>query len=806
MAATRGSRVTSPPPVFGREEVLEEAGRLLARTKGGAGTGILFSGPGGVGKTQILNAVVERAGSQGFTVLTGRALPEELPPAFSLLRDLLGSEKARGTAITTTPLWTPTPSPLMLPTTVEIAGSATGTAPTATSSSASDFEQVLAPLGLTVVEGLGAGRDELFARLEHHLLERSRDRPLLIAVDDLHFADTSTLEFFRRIAGELPHAPIAVAGTLADSTDLPERTREAIVGLSGAPSFLTLPVRPLTIQETEDFVRWILGGRAAQVDDVRRWHAETEGNPLFVEQLVRIATGYAAPTNADVGNGQGVTEMLLSRVAGLGDRERRVLTYAAVLGKEFHFANLSAVAGSGEERVTESLDRLVRDGLVREKGGEVYEFVSEAVRRDLYAGLTETRRRILHARAGHALEGKAGGSDSELARHFYLGRDDAKAVEFNLRAGHAATRDFAFQTASAHVARALEAQRRRPDRDPRIEIRLLTEQGRLLEELGVLPRSEELLTEAVNLARSGVGTDLELGRALLGLAQTRATRSEYETAEGLATEALERLQKVGTPRDLMAGHRVLGVVAWRRGEIARAETHQRAALEIAEREGTPLELGHALVDVANTMVPEGATHFEPAVELYTRAALLFEAAGNFGARARVLMNQSVLEYHAGHPEDAIRHLTEAISAADRSRSPIWIGYCNLNLAQWHAERGHPELARPALARSIQVLGPIEERLGLQQIEMTEGMIAEAEKDYDRALGHYQVALAKARELRTASEFSEMLFRLAHLSAERGERDAARRWLSEARASGLANYRPDYAQRMDDLEKRIEVTA
>jgi len=624
----------------------------------------------------------------------------------------------------------------------------------------------------------------------------------LIAVDDLHFADSSTLDFFQKFAPSLPTAGIALVATLAESTDLPERTREAVERLSGVAGILTIPIRPLNVVETEEFIRWILGGRAPDRNDVRRWHAQTDGNPLFVEQLVRMATGYAVPANGPDSAAQGVTGMLLDRVKGLGDRERRVLTYAAVLGKEFHFANLSVVAGSGEERVTESLDRLVHDGLIREKGGEVYEFVSEEVRRNIYAGLTETRRRILHARAGRALEGKAGSSDSELARHFYLGRDDAKAIEYNLKAARAATRDFAFPTAASHVARALEAERRRPDRDPRMEIRLLTEQGGLLEEIGLLPRSEELLNEAVALARKQTGADLELGRALLGLAQTLTTRNEYDSAEPLANEGLERLEKVGTARDLMAGHRIIGTIAWRRGEFDRAEHHQRAALEVAEREGTPLELGHALVDVANSLVPVGAAKIEPALELYSRAAALFETAGEFGARARVLMNQSVMEYHTDRPEDAIRDLTKAIEAADRSRSPIWIGYCNLNMAQWQAERHHPELARAPLARAVQALASIGDRLGDQQVAMTEGMIAEAERDYLTAEAQYRAALTMARELQFPAEVSEMLFRLGYLAAQRGARAEARRWLTEARASGVANFRPDFAARLEQLEKSI----
>jgi len=802
MISARAPRGNVPPPVFGREEILEEADRLLERTHDGAGTGLLLTGPGGVGKTQLLNAVVERAAKRGFTVLTGRALPEELPPAFSLLRELLESETAPGDAEAAASWTLPRGARGGGPGTERHGGRPTHASARATSSTMSDLDHALALTALNPVDGLGTSREELFARLEQHLLERAQDRPMLIAVDDLHFADSSTLEFFRLLASEFPKRRVAFVATLAESADLPERTRDAVDALSGAAGLLTVPVRPLNVVEMEDFIGWILGGRMPDRNDVRRWHAQTDGNPLFVEQLVRAATGYAPSTTSLEGTGRGVTEMLLDRVRGLGDRERRVLTYAAVLGKEFQFASLAAIAGAGEEGVTESLDRLVHDGLVREKGGEVYEFVSEPVRRNIYAGLTETRRRILHARAGRALEGKAGTSDSELGRHFYLGRDDAKAVEYNLKAARAATRDFAFETAVSHVARALESERRRPDRDPRVEIRLLTEQGRLLEEIGVLPRSDELLTEAVALARAEPHADLELGRALLALAQTRSTRSEYESAEALSTEALERLEKVGTPRDLMAGHRVLGVVAWRRGEFDRAAKHQRAAVDIAEREGTPLELGHALVDLGNTLYPVGATQIEPALSLYSRAAELFATAGEFGARARVLMNRAVAEYHNGRPQDAIRTLAVAIDAADRSRSPIWIGYCNLNLSQWQAELGHPDLARPAYARALQVLGPVGDRLGDQQLAMTEGMIAEAEGNPGLAEAHYRRALEMARELRIAAEISEMLFRLAHLAAGRGEKAEARRWLVEARESGVANFRPDFAERLNQLEKAI----
>jgi len=333
MMATRGSRFTSRPPIFGREEIREEAERLLTRTLGGAGGGLLLTGPGGVGKTQILNGLIELATKKGCTVLSGRALPEELPPAFSLLRALLASERMPG-APTSPPAWAlaraalsfaPAVSPPEVPETVRLSD---------------DLEETLAPTGVTQPEGLGTSREELFARLERHLLERAQKCPLLIAIDDLHFADSSTLEFLSQFVSQLSTTRIAFAATHAESTEIPERTREAIETLSGVPGILTIPVRGLNIAEMEEFVRWIHGGRAPNQDDVRRWLAQTDGNPLFVEQLVRVATGYFTPTNDRDCAVHGVTEMLLDRVKTLGDRERRVLTYAVVLGKEFQFTNL----------------------------------------------------------------------------------------------------------------------------------------------------------------------------------------------------------------------------------------------------------------------------------------------------------------------------------------------------------------------------------------------------------------------------------------------------------------------------------
>ncbi len=805
MATGREARRGALPPLIGRDEIARDLRRVLERAGDRIGAAVVLSGPAGIGKSEMLRWTAALARRRGFHVLLGRALPDELPAPFSLLRDLARSEDDRIPRDAPDPAGEELVSLALAPFGTDATASARDEPRAPDDGAGGSTETLLASWLSEPAEGGPASGDELYARLADSLLRAARSRPLLIGVDDLQFADDPSLEFWRRFAPELARAAIVLVATVSPPSEHPARTREAIESLMRQPTVRAVPLRPMTVPEVGEFVRWISGGQDPDRSDVLRWHAQTEGNPLFVEQLVRTSIGGSAPTaSRDPAPGRDVTEVLIARTRALGEAEQRLLTYAALLGKEFDFSKLVAAAGQSEERVTESLDRLVQDGLLREKGGEVYEFVTEAVRLHVYGQLTETRRRLLHRKVGRALEAAAAANDSELARQFYLGRDDEKAVEYNDRAAQAATRAFAYETAVAHLARALEAYRRSGRTDPRFVLQNLIEAGRLWEELGNLPRADEAFLEAVELARSHSGLDLELGRALIGLAQIRSDRAEYPSSGALASEAAQILERIGTPRDVMEAHRVQGTVAWRLGDFPAAEQHRRLALSIAETDGNAHEQGQALIDLANTMVPLGSEGFDRALALYTRAADLFATIEYHGAQARVLMNRAVLEYGAERVDDAFADLQRAIVAAERSHSPIWIGYCHINLAQWNAELGRTAAARAALDRAVQVVTPLGDRLGAQQLAMTRGMVAEAERAYDAAESSYQDALAQARTIGMPVEVSEMLYRLAHLAFARGDANAARERLLAATAAGIRQNRPDLGVRVDALERSLAV--
>lgn len=778
-------------PLFGRTEVMEEIERSLDVLGSSAGHAVLVMGAGGSGKSVVLEEARSRSVARGLTPVTARALPGELAEPFRLARELLVVAAGEDD---------PTASELFPAAARRPEGEGEGPSPD------EQLERILAPLGRTSVEGLGSMLQTSRVRFLERFRAAAQRRPLVVLVDDLHLADPLSLDFLEALAREGPKGKVAFVATVDPGPGVPERARPVLGRWRSDAAFKEVPLRPFTAADLAEFATWLRDGHSPSAEDVLRWHAETDGHPLFAELLVRSASGSSRHAERHGVAPATLTQALLARVGTLEEVDRRVVTYASVLGREFDFARLQAVAELSEERLSEVVERLVRGGILRERGNEVYEFASEEFRAGLYSTVTETRRAIVHRKVARALEEHdRSASDFELARHYYLGRDDPKAIEHALRAADRAAAAFAFDTALTFVRQALEAVRRLPKRDPRLEVRLLTEAGRLLDELGDLTGAEQALGEAVELARKEPDFDVPLGRALLGLAWARVERSDYSATEPIALEAAARLESAGSPRDLLAAHRVLGTLYWRRSDLELAERHQRAALAIAEKDGTPHEQGHALVDVANALLPRGPGYVEATLGLYERAATLFAQQDDPNAFARVLMNRAVLEHRIGRVDEAIGDIGKALDAAERSRSPIWIGYCLINLAQWRAELGATDLAGQLVERAERTLEPTGDGLARQQLQMIRGIIAEQERRYDDAKRHFAESLASARWMGLKGEVAEMLFRQARLAWSRGDRAGARAFLAEAKANGFDELRPDLSADASTLQTTLQDT-
>ena len=300
MPATSTDGTSSGLPVIGREDVVAAVERALDQALSGVGQGLFLTGPSGIGKSHLLRVAVERARHLGFRVLLARALPEELPAPFTLVRDLLNSEvEALPSAPASNrddradagiPMYL---LPFLTAESTPSAPSAGSPAPERLRSD--DVEGILLSLGAPTGEGIGQGPQELTTQVAEYLRTAASQHPLLLAIDDLQFADHSSLEAVYHLAEGIGQARLAIVGTVSNVPEGDLRTRALLDQIRETSSFRSVTLRPFGPTEVAEFIRWIQGGRPAPENEVLRWQAQTEGNPLFLEQVGTLDDGLRQP-------------------------------------------------------------------------------------------------------------------------------------------------------------------------------------------------------------------------------------------------------------------------------------------------------------------------------------------------------------------------------------------------------------------------------------------------------------------------------------------------------------------------------
>ncbi|RLP94983.1 AAA family ATPase [Micromonospora sp. CV4] len=374
------------------------------------------------------------------------------------------------------------------------------------------------------------------------LVAVSQHRPVVVVLDDLHWADPASLRLLAFAAQHTWFERLLLIGTYRDaeveSGEHPLR-----------PLLMPLVTKATTVTLTglsRDEVAALMARTAGREPDaglVDEVHRRTGGNPFFIEQTARLwrvdgAGGTIAP---------GVREAVRRRLAQLPAPVVEVLTVAAVLGREFHRQVLAASAAAPAAQVDRLLDRAVTARLVVARGGGRFAFAHDLVRETLYDGLADDDRRGRHAAVVRAVDPPAELSDllipADLARHAYLAGpalDRARVTELLVAAGRDAFARLATDEAGVHFHRALEVVEDRAQR-----VRILVEFGEVRYHHAGREEAGRLLAEAATLART-LDDPVLLARVALTVHRSRQveTRRSMNAAE-LVREAYRRL--IGEP-------------------------------------------------------------------------------------------------------------------------------------------------------------------------------------------------------------------------------------------------------------------
>ena len=303
-------------------------------------------------------------------------------------------------------------------------------------------------------------------------------RPILLVIEDGHWADAATLLLLRHLARSAWSARLLILATFRDSeADVPDELAETLADLRRSDDVVRLRLQGLSGAEVSDLVSRAAGsGPDPELRELAdAIHDLTGGNAFLVCELwralvetgiVEVAGGQVRVTQplTELGTPESVREVVSQRLSRLAPRTIDLLELAAVAGPEFELEPVRRAAGLAEPELLAALEEAVGSGMIEELPSQrlACRFTHEIVRRALYDRLSRLRRAELHLRVGEALESAAAGSDralADLAHHFgaaapFGGAE--RAIDYNLRAARAASAALAFDDAAMRLRTAIE--------------------------------------------------------------------------------------------------------------------------------------------------------------------------------------------------------------------------------------------------------------------------------------------------------------------------------------------------------------
>ena len=753
----------------GRVRELAELECALGATHAGNGATVLVAGEAGIGKTRLVSELASRARDEGFEVLLGRSI------------DLVGTE---------------------LP--------------------YQPFVEALRPLqeprqvgGSTAVSQL-----QVFEETLALLTDRSAAAPVLLVLEDLHWADTSTLDLVVFLAHNLDDRPLLLLATYrADEPSSAERVRRLADGVRRSGSALVLQLGPLEREELTALLAARTDGSlpAALTDEIV---VRSEGNPFFAEELLAAAGDESGELP------RRLRDLLLQRVARLDPQTQGLLRLAAAAGREVGYPLLRAAAPLPEQEVRESLRQAVEHGvLVAEQETSSFRFRHALLAQAIYTTILPGEREELHVRVADELVA-AGATAAELAPHWEAAGRATEALSASVEAAREAEAVFGLAEALAHLERALALWEAVPDAARLVGLdlaELCSRAAELASQTGTAPRAVELARRAIELVGGsdplraaslheslGVYLDAsghtdaclaaferavelvperppspERAQALAALGSGLMLAWRYDESLAICVQALALARAVRAQGVELRALLVLGTDLAYLGRGDEGLAHLWQARQLAEERGAHTALLRAYVLLTDVLTMLGRPR-----ESARLAKAALEAIRPYGIDTTVLVanhGEALLAIGEWEQADTVSAAALRAITANHPHMPLILrADLELSRGDFDAARAHLEAARPTVRHEpgLATYGGYVAELALWERRWTDADVAVQdglERASFRETAQIRVWLS-AKGLRAQAELAGLTRARRDREALQGRLDRARELIGIARAA------------------------
>jgi serine/threonine protein kinase/tetratricopeptide (TPR) repeat protein len=722
--------IDSPSSAFvGRESELSRLEELVAQAVGGNGRVVFITGEPGIGKTSLSDEFLRRARSRYPALLISRGRCVEqygtgeayLPflDAVGALLDGSGRERLAPVMRTYAPTWC---------TQLPAAFASTGT-----------FERLQQ-------ETIGATKDRMMREMGDALTTFATVTPIVLLLEDLHWADPSSVDLLRHLCQRITNQRLLIAGTFRPE-DI-ERTNHPLKSYKAEMQTHRLceevALGSLARDNIAEYLNATFSPNDFPPDFASLIHDKTEGHPLFATNLIQYLSeqGDIARVNShwsllrplaqlDLEAPESVRSMISKKIDALEAEERRTLQYASVEGTEFLSTITASLLGIDEVDLEERLADLEKTHRLIETIGEEdlpdgnlatrYRFSHALYQNFLYADLVAKRRVMLHRQAGAELlkhyEKRGTQMAAQLALHFERGRDFAKAVEYLIHAGDNATKLYANAEAADHYTRALGLVDKLPE-EAQTDSRITVYQKRGAVNFALSRFSDSVDDYNRLLKHLAPGSHEKQAEALNALAMTLFFAHRLEELEVTAAEAVATAKRAGSDALHAQTMALMSLKHLCYGELDDAKPLLDELIATARRLNFKPGLAAGLIWRGCLYFFQ--TEYERTIEVETEGRQLAAELRDSFLLLTSMFFLGLSKGNLGRMSEALATLDEAISMARRNGDLFWhprmpncIGWIHRELQDFTAafkydleglEIGHQHHVNEAEANSLINLG------------------------------------------------------------------------------------------------------
>ncbi len=618
------------------------------------------------------------------------------------------------------------------------------------------YQKEIAKIVPEAFEGLESEKDiynpdrfRLFEGLRRFFALYSLNNPLFLFIDNIHWADDSSLELLQYLCRTLKNRPIFFFLAYRSDEAKKNSAFQGLLQLMAREGIYELiMLKSLDFGVVDQLISFILDAKPPTGLTEFLYEA-TGGNPFFVEELIKSLENnnvlyvdreqWVFDNTKKISVPYSISAVLERKLGMLKEDSIKVLEKAAVIGRNFDFNFLKNVLEMNEGQLYDSLDEIIDSGFLT-KRGESYYFSEDIIRDLIYNKIGDLKLKHYHQMIGDYLlksyKDKIEEVVEELAYHFYLSGDGDKTVEYSMMAGDKSRDAYANQNAIRFYAWALEYLKEDNREKQKKRIECLRKKAELLSLIGENESALEDLKETIKISEKIADRKSEAD-CLVALSIVYKGISRYEDAMDRVLKALKIYEDLNDNNGKMVSYTEMGSIYWFLGKYSETFQYCENALKIAKDIGDRKTECRILVTIGNTF----ATHGDliKAIRYYDEVLKIAKEISDIEMEGIIFNNLGVMYRDLGEYEQSLKYHQEALRI--------------------HRKVGN----RKYEALNLTNIGTVYIKIG----------------EHSEALNYLKEGLVIAREIQNRHAEIENLFRTGEVFLEKGEFDNAQKYSKEA---------------------------